>query len=75
MKEKFIKFFSDHSEKFFYVPIPKKLNGQKKFLDNFSYPKKKVVSLKKTSFEKFSIYVPELVGFQTMLIIDQKNIL
>ena len=35
--------------------------------------KKSFVSLKKTSFEKF--YVPELVGFQIMLIIDQKNIL
>ena len=47
-------FFSDCSEIFFCFIIPKKLNKSCSLKKNFLFLKKKVVSLKKTSFSFFS---------------------
>ena len=68
--KKKIKFFRI-SQTFFCFTIHKKLNKSCSLDQNFLLLKKKFVSRKETSFEN----VPGLVGFQTMLIIDQKNIL
>ena len=68
MKNKFFEKISDHSEFFFHFSIHKKLNGQKNF-GSLLLAKKKIGSLKKTSFENFVIG-SQCGGFQFMLILD-----
>ena len=72
LKIKLFQKFSDHSEIFFCLTIHKKLNKSYTLDKIYLFLKKKIVSVKKTYFENFSMF-PN--GFQTMLIIDQKNIL
>ena len=67
MKKNFFEKFSDHSKIFFYYPIYKKLNAQKKISGHFCLAKKQIGCLKKTSFENF---IPVVLkgGFQFLWI-------
>ena len=68
MKNKNFQKFSDHSEFFFCFSIHKKLNKSCSLDKIFLFLKKKIVSLKKTSFEILWSEVWN-VGFQLMLIL------